>query len=87
MMNNKSPEEVKDYTFTADEERYLKNHQEKRFLIKGTPKQVEEILTDEIETLGIDELMVYAPLFEQEARLQSYKHLAKIFHKIQVKKR
>lgn len=65
-----------------DEINYLDNHYKKRFLIKGTPEHVEKILADEIETIDIDELMVYAPIFEENARVQSYKHLAKIFNKI-----
>lgn len=82
MMKNLSPESVKDYEFSEDEINYLDNHYKKRFLIKGTPEHVEKILADEIETIGIDELMVYAPIFEENARVQSYKHLAKIFNKI-----
>lgn len=82
MMKNFDPEDVKDYEFSDAEQNYLNEHYEKRFLIKGTPKQVESILTEEQETLGIDEIMTYAPIYSHEARVASYKHLAKIFNKI-----
>jgi alkanesulfonate monooxygenase SsuD/methylene tetrahydromethanopterin reductase-like flavin-dependent oxidoreductase (luciferase family) len=61
---------------------YLDNHYAKRFLIKGTPDEVESILTEEQELMGIDELMVYAPIYDHDARVRSYKHLAKMFNKI-----
>lgn len=82
LMKNMDPEDVKDYTYSEDEQAYLNERYEKRFLIKGTPDHVEAILRDEIETLGIDEVMVYAPIYNHEARVQSYKHLAKMFDKI-----
>lgn len=82
MMKNFDPEDVKDYEFSVAEQNYLNEHYDKRFLIKGTPKQVESILREEQETLGIDEIMTYAPIYSHEARVTSYKHLAKIFNKI-----
>lgn len=82
LMQNMDPEEVKDYTFSEAEQAYLNERYEKRFLIKGTPAHVESILTEEQASLDIDEVMVYAPIFNHEARVQSYKHLAKMFNKI-----
>jgi len=82
LIENLDPEDVKDYEFSAREQNYLDNHYENRFLIKGTPDQVQTILEEEQELLGIDELMVYAPIFDHEARVNSYKHLAKMFGKI-----
>lgn len=82
MIKNMDPEDLKDYEFSAREKAYLDNHYAKRFLIKGTPEHVQEILKDEQEQLGIDELMVYAPIFDHKARVNSYKHLAKMFNKI-----
>ena len=61
---------------------FLDNHYNKRFLIKGTPEHVQAILEEEQQLLGIDELMIYAPIFGEQERLNSYKHLAKMFGKI-----
>ena len=82
LMENMDPEDVKDYEYSETETAYLNERYAKRFLIKGTPNQVEKILQEEIETLGIDEIMVYAPIYKHKARVQSYKHLAKMFNKI-----
>lgn len=82
MMKNMDPEDVKDFEFSEAEQNYLNERYEKRFLIKGTPEHVENIITKEIELLNIDEIMVYAPIFDHEARVASYKHLAKMFNKI-----
>lgn len=79
---NMDPEEVKDFTFSPSDQAYLEGYYNNRFIIKGTPGQVQVILEDEIATLGIDELMVYAPIFDHDARLNSYRHLAKMFGKI-----
>lgn len=81
-MKNVDPEELIDYKFSAREQNYIDNRYHNRFLIKGTPEHVQNILQEEQELLGIDELMVYAPIFEPSARINSYKHLAKMFHKI-----
>lgn len=82
MIANMDPEEVKDFTFSASDEAYLQGYYQNRFIIKGTPAQVEAILEDEINTLGIDEVMVYAPIFDEKARVNSYRYLAKMFGKI-----
>lgn len=82
MIPNLDPEELKDYEFSQQEQSFVDNHYAKRFAVKGTPDQVKAILEDEIALLNIDELMVYAPIFNHEARLNSYKHLAKMFNKI-----
>lgn len=82
IMKNMDPEELKDYEFSEVEKNYLNERYEKRFLIKGTPEHIENILTEEQELLNIDEIMVYAPIYNHEARVTSYKHLAKIFNKI-----
>lgn len=82
MMKNMDPENLKDYEFSEAEQNYLNDRYDKRFLIKGTPEHVERILTEENELLNIDEIMTYAPIFDYEARVASYKHLAKMFNKI-----
>lgn len=82
MIKNVSPEELKDYKFSEQELNYLNNRYDKRFIIKGTPEKVQSILEEEQQLLGIDELMVYAPIHGENERLNSYKHLAKMFNKI-----
>lgn len=82
ILPNMNPEDLKDYEFSENQLHYLENHYAKRFLIKGTPEQVEAVLAEEQEEIGMDELMVYAPIFNDEARIQSYKYLAKMFNKI-----
>lgn len=82
LLPNVDPEDVKDYEYSENEQNYLDERYEKRFLIKGTPDHVERILAEEQELIGMDELMVYAPIFDHEKRVQSYKHLAKMFQKI-----
>ncbi len=82
LIENMDPEEVKDYEFSPRAQDFLDNYYENRFLIKGTSEHVQSILAEEQELLGINELMVYAPIFNQEARIHSYKELAKMFNKI-----
>ena len=82
MIKNADPETLKDYIYSDSEKNFLDNHYNKRFLIKGTPEHVQAILEEEQQLLGIDELMIYAPIFGEQERLNSYKHLAKMFGKI-----
>lgn len=81
-IKNLHPEEVKDYKFTNSEQNILNHYYDKRYIVKGNPAEVQNILEQEIELYGIDELMVYAPLFDYEARYKSYQHVAKMFGKI-----
>lgn len=82
ILPNLNPEDVRDYEFSKNQKDYIDNRYDKRFLIKGTPDHVESILREEQELMGIDELMAYAPIYDYEARVNSYKHLAKMFNKI-----
>ncbi|XJS10449.1 MsnO8 family LLM class oxidoreductase [Aerococcaceae bacterium WGS1372] len=82
MIQNFDPESVKDYQFTSEDEAYLKSYTDKRFSIIGSVEQAQSILEEEIETLGIDELLAYSPIYDSEKRIASYRHLAKIFNKI-----
>lgn len=75
-----SLENAKDITFTSEQNNMLKEKYNRRFLIKGTPQQVERILSEEIEQFGINEIMAYMPIPDQEARIQSYKLLYEIFN-------
>lgn len=82
MIQNLDPEDVKDYEFTAEQEAYIRDHADKRFSIIGSVEQAQRILEEEIESLGIDELLAYSPIYDSEKRIASYRHLAKIFNKI-----
>lgn len=73
------PDKVKDYKFSEYEKAKLKNDYDKRFIIKGTKDDVARILDDEISRLGIDELLVYTPIWGVENRIKSYKLLKEIF--------
>ncbi|MCR8968871.1 MsnO8 family LLM class oxidoreductase [Facklamia sp. 7083-14-GEN3] len=64
---------------SLEEKAMLDEKYQRRFMLKGTPEQVGEILHEEIERLGIDELMAYMPIPDQKARLHSYKLLAELF--------
>lgn len=77
-----NPENLKDYQYNQAEERFLQSRYDKNFMIKGTKGHVQSILEKEIETLGVDEIMVYAPLYDYDSRLRSYRYLAEIFGKI-----
>ncbi|MDY6064994.1 MAG: MsnO8 family LLM class oxidoreductase [Finegoldia sp.] len=74
-----NPESVKDYKFTPFEEDKLRNDYGKRFIIKGTKGQVADILENEIKTIGMDEILVYTPIWGVENRIKSYKLLKEIF--------
>lgn len=77
-----NPESIKDLEFSSRVQNNVDRQHEKRFMIKGSAEQVEAILAEEIETIGIDELMVYSPIYDEKARLRSYELLAKMFNKI-----
>ncbi|MGX7091998.1 MsnO8 family LLM class oxidoreductase [Hutsoniella sourekii] len=82
MIRVQDPESLIDYSFSPHEQAQIDKSYRERFLIKGDMKQVESILSQEIEAYGIDEIMVYAPLFDYQDRVQSYRRLAQIFNKI-----
>lgn len=73
------PENIKDSPFSSSVQSAVDHSYEKRFMIKGTPEKVERILSEEIETYGIDEIMAYSPIFDPQARIDSYKLLNGIF--------
>ncbi|MGY0837624.1 LLM class flavin-dependent oxidoreductase [Aerococcus urinaeequi] len=82
LIPNMTPEEAKDYSLGAGAQAILDDYLTKRFIIKGSKETVKAILDDEIESLGIDEILVYAPIFDEDKRLQSYRYLAEMFDKI-----
>ena len=52
--------------------------------MKGTPEKVQRLIEEEQALLGINELLAYSPIFDPQKRLDSYKHLARMFNKIWV---
>lgn len=82
MIQNLDPELVKDYQFTVDDENYLNNHRDKRFSLIGSKEHVQSLIEEEVELLGIDEVLAYSPIYDSEKRLASYRHLAQMFNKI-----
>jgi len=81
-MPNMDPEEAKAYRLGPGAQALLEEYLAKRFIIKGSKETVKAILDDEIATLGIDEILVYAPIFDEAKRLQSYRYLAEMYGKI-----
>lgn len=73
------PELLKDVKFTSAEANRIEELYAKRFLIKGSRQQVQNILEEEITSFGLDELMFYVPLFHEKDQLQTFKILAEIF--------
>ncbi|MGX7108462.1 MsnO8 family LLM class oxidoreductase [Facklamia miroungae] len=64
---------------SLEEQSILEENYQRRFMLKGTPENIAPILQEEIERLGIDELMAYMPIPDQQSRLHSYKLLTQIF--------
>lgn len=73
------PDQVKDYEFSQEEQAFVDRYLDKRFAVVGSKDQVKEILEDEVDKLGIDEIMAYSPIYDNEARVASYRKLAEIF--------
>lgn len=74
------PESLKDYEYSLTEKSFLKSRYDKHFMIKGNKEHVQNILDKEIQDLGIDEITVYAPLYNYHSRLKSYRYLAEMFN-------
>lgn len=75
-----SYEEAEKMNVTPQELARLAQDYEKRFLIKGTKEEVKEILIDEVNTYGIDELMFYSPIYDAKDRLRNYELLYEMFN-------
>ncbi|MEQ8674812.1 MAG: LLM class flavin-dependent oxidoreductase [Aggregatilineales bacterium] len=73
----KSPEEVKAYRFTPQQEHLFKSIAARH--IFGSPATVQTRLNRLIDETQADELMVLAMVYDHEARLHSYDLLAEIF--------
>lgn len=73
-----SPEDAQNYLLTLEEEAMLQEKYLRRFLIKGSPADVESILAEEQAKYGFDELMAYMPIYDEKARIHSYELLAKM---------
>lgn len=76
------PEKAQKLEIPAEAKDIIQSKYDKRFLIKGTPAQVESILAEEIEHYGLDEIMAYMPIYHLEDKIKSYKLLAQIFDKV-----
>lgn len=70
-----SPADALAETISPLDERAIRVQYEKRIMIKGSPTTVAAILADEQEKYGFDELMVYSPISDQQARIHSYELL------------
>ena len=75
----KDPDQAQKIQLSPDEESQLQEKYKRRFIIIGTKEEVASILHEEVERLGIDEIMAYMPIPDQKARLYSYQLLRDIF--------
>ena len=75
------PEKAKDYAISSEAQERIEYAYQQRFLLKGTPDQVEAILAEEVEKYGLDEVLSYMPIYDIKDKIYSYKLLAKIFNK------
>lgn len=78
LLENMDPERVKDYNLKLNEEAFFNQQEDNRFIIKGSPAKVQEILAQEQEALGFDEVIVSAPIYDHQARIKSYRYLTEI---------
>lgn len=74
-----SPQDAQKYPLTPVDERAIGVQYQRRILIKGSPATVADILRDEQEKYGFDELMIYSPIFDHAARIRSYELLMEAF--------
>lgn len=72
-----SSEEAAQVEIEENVQNFINERYDKRFLVKGTPDQVANILKEEQEKYGFDELMVYTPLPDLNDRIKSYELLMK----------
>lgn len=73
-------ESAKEVEITQQMEAVIDHQYQERFLIKGTPEEVKDILLEEQEKYGFDEAMVYSPISDHEKRLKSYELLYQAFN-------
>ena len=74
-----NPEDIKDYKFSTQEKSILEKSYDKRFILKGSKKEIADILEDEIKTYNLDEILAFTPIYGLENRLNTYKALKEIF--------
>lgn len=73
------PEMVKDYEFTLNEKALLKQSYDNRFILKGSKKEIADILHDEASQFQLDEILAFTPIYGVDNRINTYKSLKEIF--------
>lgn len=73
------PEMVKDYEFTLNEQALLKQSYDNRFILKGSKKEIADILHDEASQFELDEILAFTPIYGVDNRINTYKSLKEIF--------
>lgn len=71
-------EEAKNVKIDDFAQSVIQKEYDKRNIVIGTPEQVRDILLEEQEKWGFDEIMVYSPISDHDKRLKSYKLLKEI---------
>ena len=74
-----NPEMVKDYEFTLNEKALLKQSYDNRFILKGSKKEIANILHDEVDQFELDEILAFTPIYGVDNRINTYKALKEIF--------
>lgn len=71
-------DQAKDFNIEPFAQSVIDKEHQKRNIVVGTAEQVKEILLDEQEKWGFDEIMVYTPIPDHKKRLKSYQLLMDI---------
>lgn len=68
-------EDAKNYPLTESDKKFIQKEKEDCVTVYGSKKTVADIFRAEQEKFGFDELMVYSPISDHNARLKSYELL------------
>lgn len=74
-----NPDLVKDYEFNLNEQALLKQSYDSRFILKGSKKEIADILHDEASQYELDEILAFTPIYGVDNRINTYKKLKEIF--------
>lgn len=74
-----NPDLVKDYEFSLNEQALLKQSYDSRFILKGSKKEIADILHDEASQFELDEILAFTPIYGVDNRINTYKKLKEIF--------
>ncbi|AMB94728.1 MsnO8 family LLM class oxidoreductase [Aerococcus sanguinicola] len=67
-----SAEEAAAINLSPQAEHFIQEQEKRRIFVKGTAEEVRDILLEEKDRYQFDEIMIYTPLADQDARRRSY---------------